>query len=160
MTKCVTHDKKLDILCSDCNLVICYRCLTSNYIQHRILHTDDIKQLLLDRLLCCFKQYLINQQINNEIIAYLNNNNEINKNNDNIKTNNSNVHSILQIIRNHFEKYKIDINQIGNMNYRPLTFADEEPFYLYFYGKERVKNINGKTVRGNNMILRYNVTKG
>ncbi|EFA78894.1 hypothetical protein PPL_08362 [Heterostelium album PN500] len=48
MNKCDKHDKDLDLLCSDCKSIICYRCLVAKHRQHNTYHTDDIKQSLLD----------------------------------------------------------------------------------------------------------------
>ncbi|EFA78691.1 hypothetical protein PPL_08152 [Heterostelium album PN500] len=48
MNLCTLHNKELDVLCSDCNEIICYRCLISKHNQHRALHTEDINQSILD----------------------------------------------------------------------------------------------------------------
>ncbi|EFA78883.1 hypothetical protein PPL_08351 [Heterostelium album PN500] len=48
MTQCIEHNKDLDLLCTVCNVIICYRCLVSKHNEHHTLHIDDIKQSLLN----------------------------------------------------------------------------------------------------------------
>ncbi|EFA78895.1 hypothetical protein PPL_08363 [Heterostelium album PN500] len=67
MNKCDKHDKDLDLLCSDCKSIICYRCLVAKHHQHRTYHTDDIKQSLLniDYSAVFYGSYIDNDEDNN-----------------------------------------------------------------------------------------------
>ncbi|EFA78902.1 hypothetical protein PPL_08370 [Heterostelium album PN500] len=135
MNKCVQHNKKLDILCTSCNVVICYRCLMSNHNQHRILHTDDIKQSLLD-----IDYSVVYKDKSDKKDNELENNNNNNTSNDNInKENNKNKDNILQDrIEWLWNKSKETVNHIQKLSKMENDISDHfEQYYEMLMKEER-----------------------
>ncbi|EFA78878.1 hypothetical protein PPL_08346 [Heterostelium album PN500] len=161
MTRCVEHDKKLDILCSDCNVVICYRCLMTNHNQHRTLHTDDIKQSLLniDYSVVVYddssnhdldedqlennNSITDNDETNNNSISKDNNSNKNNDKDNSLISNRSNNNSNNNIIQDRIEwlwnKANDSANHIRKLNEMENGISDHFRQYYEMLMKEESK---------------------
>ncbi|EFA82494.1 hypothetical protein PPL_04919 [Heterostelium album PN500] len=163
MKECVEHDKDLDVLCSDCNVVMCYRCHIAYHNRHCAFHTDDIKKSLLnvDYSVVAYdhinsnhnhkeKEEEINKDNNinnnkdgsdhinekemNEVIS--NKDDRNNKNNSNKQNDNNIIQNRIQILWN---KSKESVNHIQKLSEIENQISDHFKQYYEMLMKEESK---------------------
>ncbi|EFA78899.1 hypothetical protein PPL_08367 [Heterostelium album PN500] len=135
MKQCVIHKEKLDILCSDCNVVICYRCQLSKHKQHYTLHTDEIKQSILD---IDYSVSTNNDKIDSEN-EKKNNNISKDKNNDSTDKDKDNSNIIQKRIEWLWNKSKESVNHIQKLSEIENEISDHFKQYYEMLMKEENK---------------------